>query len=67
MGYDPQCAVLEIRLKDRGETRQYCDVPEEIWYHLRESRQPDTYYRRYICGRFAESVVPYGRAMNNLT
>lgn len=54
MGYDPQYALLEIRLVGDGKVRQYSDVPEETWYHLRESYHPDTYYHRHICGCYKE-------------
>lgn len=57
MGYDPQCAILEIRLTRDGKVRRYCNVPESIWYHFRDSRHPDTYYHRYICGRYTESLI----------
>ena len=58
VGYDPQCAILEIRLAEDGKVRRYGDVPEDAWYRLRESYHPDTYYRRYICGHYKEYVVP---------
>ncbi|WP_330687555.1 KTSC domain-containing protein [uncultured Acetatifactor sp.] len=62
MGYDPQYALLEIRLVGDGKVRQYSDVPEETWYHLRESYHPDTYYHRHICGCYKEYVVLEGSA-----
>lgn len=57
MGYDPQNALLEVRLLNDGKIRQYRDVPEDIWYCMRENRSPDAYYRRYICGCYPESVI----------
>lgn len=57
MGYDPQCALLEIKLMSDGKVRQYEGVPEEKWYHLRDNYHPDTYYRRYICGCYKETVI----------
>ena len=57
MGYDPQCALLEIKLLNDGKIRQYVGVPEDVWYCLRENYHPDTYYRRYICGCYAESIL----------
>lgn len=58
LGYDPQYALLEVRLVSDRKVRQYSDVPEEIWYSLRQNYHPDTYYRRYICGCYSESIVP---------
>ena len=57
IGYDPQYAILEIKLLSDGKIRQYQGVPEEVWYHLRENYHPDTYYRRYICGCYKEIVI----------
>ena len=54
-GYDAQCAMLEVRLTADGRICRYREVPEEIWYRLRENVSPDTYYRRYICGCVPES------------
>lgn len=58
MGYDPQRALLEVKLMSDGKVRQFEDVPEDIWYHMRENYHPDTYFRRYVCGRFKETILP---------
>ena len=57
IGYDPQCALLEVRLLRRGRVRRYEDVPEDVWYRFRENCHPDAYYRSRICGRYKESVI----------
>ena len=57
VGYDPQRALLEVRLANDEKVRQYRNVPEDTWYHLRGSSYPDVYYRRYICGRYAEFIL----------
>lgn len=57
IGYDPQCALLEIKLLNDGQVLQYKGVPEEVWYRLRETHHPDVYYRRHICGRFQEARI----------
>ena len=54
-GYDPQRALLAVKLVNNGGIRKYIGVPEEIWYRLREKNNPDVYYRRYICGSFQEA------------
>lgn len=54
VGYDAQCALLEVRLTAEGRVCRYREVPEEIWYCFRENASPDVYYRRYICGCFPE-------------
>lgn len=28
-----------------------------IWYGLRENYHPDTYFRRFICGKYPEEVI----------
>ena len=58
MGYDPLRAILEVKLMNDGKIRRYDDVPEEIWYRLRETYHPDNYFRRYVCGRFSETILP---------
>lgn len=57
VGYDPQRAILRVKLLDNRGIRQYEGVPEDMWYCLREKHNPDVYYRRYICGRFRECVI----------
>ncbi len=57
LGYDPQCALLEVKLLSDGQTWRYEGVPEEVWYRLRENYNPDAYYRRYICGRYPEEKI----------
>lgn len=59
IGYDPQCARLEVRLLRERNVRQYENVPEDVWYCLRENNHPDVYYRRYICGHYEEKVIPH--------
>lgn len=56
MGYEPQNALLEIRLSSDGKVWQYRDVPEDVWYRFREDCHPDAYFRRYICGHYRESL-----------
>lgn len=55
-GYDPQRALLTVKLVNGRGIRRYMEVPEDIWYRLREKTNPDIFYRRYICGSFPEDV-----------
>lgn len=57
IGYNPLYAILEIRLTADGKIRRYSCVSEDVWYRLRDSIHPDTYFRRHICGRYAEVIV----------
>ncbi len=57
IGYDPQCAILEVKLVSDGKIRQYKNVPENVWYRLREEYHSDSYYRRYIGGRYVETIL----------
>lgn len=57
LGYDPQCALLEVKLSSDGRVRRYTGVPEDVWYGLRENYHPDTYFRKYICGKYPEEVI----------
>lgn len=56
IGYDAQRELLEVRMTGKGKVKRYANVPEEIWYQLRESADPDIYYRRCICGHFPETA-----------
>lgn len=58
IGYNPQCALLEVRLRKGGQVLQYVDVPEDVWYNFRKDHHPDVYYRRQICGRYPERRIP---------
>lgn len=53
-GYDPQRALLEVKVARNGEVWQYQDVPEELWYRFKGDRDPDVFFRRYIQGCYAE-------------
>ncbi len=57
IGYDPQCARLEVRLSRSRRVKQYEDVPEEIWYGFRRNAHPDRYYRSRICGCYKEMDI----------
>lgn len=57
IGYDPQCARLEVRLSQGRRIKRYEDVPEDIWYGFRRNAHPDMYYRSRICGCYKEMDV----------
>jgi len=57
LGYDPQCALMEVKLLGDVVIRRYEGVPEDVWYQLRNNYNPDAYYRRYICGSFPETKI----------
>lgn len=57
IGYNPQCALLEVRLRGGRQVLQYVGVPEDVWYGFREDLHPDAYYRRQICGRYPERRI----------
>ncbi len=57
VGYDPQRALLRVKLLRDGGIRQYEGVPEDVWYCLREKNNPDVYYRKNVCGRYPEIII----------
>lgn len=57
VGYDPQRALLRVKLSNNRGIRQYEGVPEDTWYCLREKHNPDVYYRMSICGKYAEYII----------
>lgn len=60
-GYDAQYAVLEVEFARDGQVWQYFDVPEEIWYHFRQTAGPDAFFHSQIKGRYDERRVFSGR------
>ncbi len=58
MGYDPLRSVLEVKLLTDKKVRRYENVPEEIWYRLRQHYHPDTYFRVHVCGHYEETILP---------
>ena len=57
VGYNAQCAVLEVEFVKEGQIMQYMDVPEEIWYRFRSGEVPDIFFHKYIKGRYDELLI----------
>lgn len=57
MGYDPQQMLLEVEFAGERVVHQYEEVPEQIWYGLRNARRPDWYFNQYVSGHFPEKTI----------
>ena len=57
LGFEPQRALLEVKLSGDGNVWQYWYVPVVVWYQFWLDRHRDAYFRRYICGRYRESLL----------
>lgn len=56
-GYDALCAILELEFLPEGEIWQFYDVPEQIWYEWRQSREAVVYFHTHIAGKFAARQI----------
>lgn len=50
--YYPIRKLLEIRFADDDNTYQYWDVPEEVWYGMRNTFSMDLFFNTQICTRY---------------
>lgn len=54
IGYDALCAILEVEYREEVEIRQYLNVPESVWYELKESQSPEHYLISNVIGKYEE-------------
>lgn len=51
-GYDALCAILELEFLPEGDIWQFYNVPEEIWYEWRQTKEAAAYFHTHIAGRY---------------
>ncbi|MCH5275220.1 MAG: KTSC domain-containing protein [Lachnospiraceae bacterium] len=56
-GYDALYAILELEFLPGGEIWQFYDVPEQVWYEWRQSKEAVVYFHTHIAGRFAARKI----------
>ena len=56
-GYDALCAVLELEFFPDGDIWQFYDVPEQVWYEWRSSRETVIYFHLHILGKYAARQI----------
>lgn len=59
-GYNALCAILEVEFAQDGQIWHYTNVPEEIWYHLRNEKYPDSFFHQHIKGHYRERRIFMG-------
>ncbi len=56
-GYDALCQILELKFSVDGQTWQFYDVPEHVWYEWRKVRDMHVYYHTMIAGKYRSKQV----------
>lgn len=56
MGYNAQNMLLEVQFHQ--DTRRYCyqEVPEEIWYRMKQAESIDAFFNAFILNRYEEQI-----------
>lgn len=54
IGYSAQDMLLEVQFHQ--EERRYCyrEVPEELWYRMKQAESVDTFFNTFILNRYEE-------------
>ena len=54
MGYDYENKILEIELKRHNQTRQYFNVPTDLWIKLKNANSTGKFFLKNIKDNFDE-------------
>jgi hypothetical protein len=57
IGYDSLTSIFEAEFKNGGAVWQYFDVPESIYYELRNAGSIGKYFLANIKGQYSESRI----------
>lgn len=60
-GYDALRACLEVEFTQTGQITRFWNVPEDVWYGLRNADYADRYFQKNIRGRFGEQCMAGSR------
>ncbi len=55
--YCPLRKLLEVQFKGEENTYQYFDVPEEVWYNLKNAASVDMYFNMKIATSYRMKCV----------
>lgn len=61
VAYFPIRKLLEIQFVNDDNIYQYFDVPEEVWYSMRNTLSMDTYFNLQISSKYKSKMVQKGR------
>ncbi len=56
MGYRAQDMLLEVRFHRDGRRYCYLEVPEELWYRMKQASSVDRFFNTFILNRFEEQI-----------
>lgn len=56
-GYDALCGILELEFSQDGQIWQFYDVPETVWYALRQSKAVQTFFNTNIIGIYKSKRI----------
>lgn len=56
MGYKAQDMLLEVQFHQDGRRYCYHEVPEELWYRMKQADSIDTFFNTFILNHFEEQI-----------
>lgn len=54
MGYRAQDMLLEVQFHQEERRYYYREVPEELWYRMKQAESVDTFFNTFILNRYEE-------------
>ncbi len=54
IGYRAQDMLLEVQFHQDGRRYCYQEVPEELWYRMKQAESLDTFFNTFILNRYEE-------------
>ena len=63
--YFPIRKLLEIRFVNDDNVYQYFEVPEEVWYAMRNTLSMDMYFNMLIASQYKCKTIQKGKEKNN--
>lgn len=61
--YYPMRMLLEVQFKGDESTYQYFDVPEEVWYGMKNAFPMDLYFNTQIASQYKKKCVQKKRKL----
>lgn len=65
--YCPIRKLLEVQFLDENKTYQYFDVPEDVWYNLKNVPNIDIYFNSQILSKYHMVCREKGKVISVLT
>lgn len=56
MGYNAQDMLLEVQFHQDGRKYCYFEVPEELWYRMKQASSVDRFFNTFILNQFEEQI-----------